>query len=128
MRSPRFTITFTEEMYNQIKSIAYKKNCSMGEVVRGWAIQGLNGKVSKDNISLVSEIIEETLTAYLNPKIERLAAISAKGAIMSAATTYLNAETLSKFVPKESLKEYQEVYEQARKKAVAYVRRSIDDE
>lgn len=40
---------------------------------------------------------------------------------MSASATYLTAETIARFLPLELQEDYLEVYEKARKKAIAYI-------
>lgn len=126
-RSPRIPVAFDDETYKQIKAYAHKENKSMSELIREWTYQGLNGSVSKSNISLITEIIDERLLAILNPKVERLAALSAKTCVMSATSAYLNAETLSKFVPDDVQMDYQEAYIKARKKAIEYTKGRVDN-
>lgn len=84
-------------------------------------------EVAADNIDLVTKIIDERLRAILKPHVERLASISVKGAIMSATSTFLNAQALADFVPVEKRRDLVETYEKARFKGVAYVKGKVSD-
>lgn len=118
---------FTEEQLEAINRYAEVKGYNFSEAVRQLCQKGLEIEVSSSNIDLVVEIIEERLRAILKPQIERLASISAKGAIMSATSTFLNAQALSDFVPPERRKDLVDVYEKARLKGVAYVKGRTTD-
>ena len=76
---------------------------------------------------MIVDIIDEQLRAIMKPHVERLAALSAKGAIMSATSTFLNAQALADFVPVDKRKDLVEVYEKARLKGVAYVKGRVSD-
>lgn len=122
IKNPRIPVTFDEETMEQLKKIAKHRGESISEVVRGLVDEGLKIQVSNDNIDLITKIVREQLQMLMDGYVERLASISAKGTIMSATSTYLTAETISRFVPLELQMEYQEAYEQARKKGVAYLK------
>lgn len=119
---PRLTVTFDEDMMEQLKKISNYRGESIAEVIRSFVEEGLKVQASVDNIDLITKIVREQLQMLMDGYVERLASISAKGTIMSATSTYLTAETISRFVPLELQMEYQEAYEQARKKGVAYLK------
>lgn len=118
---------FTGKQIEDINRFAEIKGYNFSEAVRELCDKGLQIQVSNDNIDLVAEIIEERLRSILKPQVERLAAISAKGAIMSATSSYLNAQAIVDFVPKERRREFLEVYEKARLKGIAYVKNKYAD-
>ena len=120
-------VRFTSKQIEDIHRFAEIKGYNFSEAVRELCDKGLQIQVSNDNIDLVAEIIEERLRSILKPQVERLAAISAKGAIMSATSSYLNAQAIVDFVPKERRREFLEVYEKARLKGIAYVKNSYAD-
>ncbi|SFU84990.1 hypothetical protein SAMN04487886_12212 [Clostridium sp. DSM 8431] len=120
-------VRFTSKQIEDINRFAEIKGYNFSEAVRELCDKGLQIQVSNDNINLVAEIIEERLRSILKPQVERLAAISAKGAIMSATSSYLNAQAIVDFVPKERRREFLEVYEKARLKGIAYVKNSYAD-
>lgn len=120
-------VRFTGKQIEDINRFAEIKGYNFSEAVRELCDKGLQIQVSNDNIDLVAEIIEERLRSILKPQVERLAAISAKGAIMSATSSYLNAQAIVDFVPKERRREFLEVYEKSRLKGIAYVKNQYAD-
>lgn len=123
----RISITFTDEQAEVIEKISKREGRTFADTVRSLCDEAIKLQVSNDNIDLIAEIIDERLRAILKPQVERLASLSAKGAIMSATSTFLNAQALSDFVPKERRKEFVEAYEKAKLKGVAYVKNRVDD-
>lgn len=124
----RINVTLDEDTYMQIKAIADKNDISLSEVVRQWTYEGLNGQVSADNLNLITRIIREQLSSILNPKIERLAALSAKTCTISATATFLTAETINKFVPPGKTEDMKTVYEKAKQKGILYTQNRTTDE
>lgn len=122
----RISITFDDEVYRQLKLIADKNGDSLGGTVRDFVQRSLDGELASANISFISSIIREQLKDVMQPYVERLAAISAKSGVQAGAAAYLAAEAISKFVPDNMQAEVSETYEQARKKAVAYMQRRGD--
>ena len=122
----RISITFTDEQAEVIEKISKREGRSFADTVRSLCDEAIKLQVSNDNIDLIAEIIDERLRAILKPQVERLASLSAKGAIMSATSTFLNAQALSDFVPKERRKDFVESYEKAKLKGIAYVKKRVD--
>lgn len=125
--SKRISITFTDEQVNMIERIARKEDKSFADTVRFLCDESLKIQANTDNIDMIVDIIDEQLRAIMKPHVERLAALSAKGAIMSATSTFLNAQALADFVPVYKRKDLVEVYEKARLKGVAYVKGRVSD-
>ena len=123
----RISITFTDEQAEVIEKISKREGRSFADTVRSLCDEAIKLQVLNDNIDLITEIIDERLRAILKPQVERLASLSAKGAIMSATSTFLNAQALSDFVPKERRKDFVEVYEKAKLKGIAYVKNRVND-
>lgn len=122
MKSPRTYVTLTEELDKAVKATALHRGVSESQVIRECVEEQMKVQATVDNIDLITKIVREQLQMLMDGYVERLASISAKGTIMSATSTYLTAETISRFVPLELQMEYQEAYEQARKKGVAYLK------
>lgn len=120
-------IRFSEKQIEDITKYAKANEWSFAEAVRNLCDEALKNKSANESIDLITEIIDERLRAILKPQVERLAAISSKGAIMSAASSYLNAQAIVDFVPKERRREFLEVYEKARLKGIAYVKNQYAD-
>lgn len=122
----RITVTFTDAEYEAIKNISSKQKISMSEVVRNFSVQGINGKLTQDNLDFIIPIIRNQLSSLLNPAVDRLSKLSAKTCVQAGAAAYLSAEALSKFVPHEYMSDYTESYEKARKRAVGYMKNNSD--
>lgn len=122
----RTSVTFDNETYRQLKLIADKNGDSIAETVRELVQRSLDGELAAANITFIADIIREQLRDVMQPYVERLAAISAKSGVQAGAAAYLAAEAIAKFVPDNMQAEVSETYEQARKKAVAYMQRRGD--
>lgn len=118
----RINVKFTEKDYETISNIAAKKGVSMSEVVRQWAIQGINGTLTEDNMEFIIPIIRKQLQDILSLHVDRLASLSAKTCIQAGTAAYLNAEVISRFLPESKQLDYQEAYDKSRKKAVEYLK------
>ena len=125
--SKRISITFTDEQAKMIERIARKETKSFADTVRFLCDESLKVTANTDSIDMITEIIDERLRAILKPQVERLASISAKGAIMSATSTFLNAQALADLVPLNKQKDLLEIYEKARLKGVTYVKGKVTD-
>lgn len=120
------TAIFTDEEYEQIKILAAKKNVSMSNVIRDFVCDGLNGQLTESNLDFIVPIIRDQIKSVLEPQMERLISLTAKSCIQSGTATYLAADTIYKFVPPEQREEVETVYEEARKKALVYMRSKAD--
>lgn len=118
----RINVKFTKEDYDTIAGIAAKRGVSMSEVVREWTIQGINGTLTENNMEFIVPIIRKQLQDILSLQVERLAALSAKTCIQAGTSAYLTAEVISRFLPETKQIDYQDAYDQARKKAVEYLK------
>lgn len=120
--SKRINVTFTRDEFNQISNIAYGKGFTLSEQVRQWALQGKNGELNVNNLSIITPIIHEQIDNVISPKMERMIALQVKTCIQAAAGVYLSGEALANFIPEELQQDFKEAYEKARKKAVIYVK------
>ena len=108
--------------------IAHSEGKSLSEVIRTWSEERLNGEINTKNIALITDIIRTQLGAVMQPSVERLAALTAKTCIQSSAAAYLTAETISRFLSASEQEEFNDVYEKARKKAVAYTKNKSEED
>ena len=122
-KSKRINVSFDLDTYENIMRLAAQRNESMSDVVRLYTEEGLNGTLNKDNIDFITGIIREQVKHVIQPQIERLASLSAKAYMEAATATLLTAETIAKFVDVAEQEAFQDVYEKARKKALATVRK-----
>lgn len=131
MKNPRICITIDPEMYKQLKLIAAKGNCSVGEVGRTYIQEGLNGNLTQANIDFILPLMRNEIKNVMQPGIERLAALSAKSCMQSGTAAYLCAETLANYVPLDQQRDFEESYNAARKKAARDMKQrhaDIDEE
>lgn len=120
--SKRVTITFTDKQSELIENISIKRNTSFADVVRELCDEALKIQANTDNIDMITEILDERLRSILKPQVERIVAIAVKGAIMSSTSTFLNAQALVDLVPQDKRREFNDIYEKARLKGIAYVK------
>lgn len=123
MKSPRIYVTLTEETNNAIKAYALRNGISASQVVRECVEEQMKIKMGEDNIDTITKIIRQQIDIIFEKNIERIASITAKGTIMSATSAYLNAEVLARFLPVELQLDYQEAYDDARNKAIQYLKK-----
>ena len=100
----------------------------MSCIVRDFVTQGLNGQVTEDNIDFLAPIIRNQIKSVLEPMMERMIALEAKSCIQSGTAAYLSADAIYKFVPAEQREEVAESYEQAKKKAVLFMKGKVSIE
>jgi hypothetical protein len=124
----RITVTFTNEEYENLKTLAALKNISMSEQVRSFTTQGLAGKLTENNLDILAPVLREQIKAVIVPQINRLATITSKACIQSGAAAYLSAEALNSFIAPEQRQDFSEAYIKARKKSVEYMRKKTDEE
>ena len=124
--STRISVTFDDEVYQQLKLIADKNGDSIANTIRELVQHSLDGELTAANLTFITNIIREQLKDVMQPFVERLAALNAKTGVQAGAAAYLAAEAIAKFVPDNMQVEVTETYEQARKKAVSYMQRRGD--
>lgn len=118
----RVNVTFEIRDYEEIRKVAAKLGKDTGTLVREWALDGLNGNLNKNNIDFLLPLIQETVRNVLLPELAAMRKMEAKTCIQAGAAAYLSAEAIFRFVPEDCRTEVKEAYEQARKKAVHYLR------
>lgn len=121
----RISPTFDIETYKKIKAIAHKEEKDMSDVVRDWAIQGLNGTLVESNLEVLAPIIREQLKVVLEPMLERMISLEAKTCIQSGTAAYLAADAILKFVPPTQREDVQESYEKARRQSIQYMKTKV---
>lgn len=124
MKKPlkQLTVKVTEEKEQQVKKYANKyHNGNIAMAIREFIDKGLSINSYKDEISFLRQMINEELEATLNPYMNRLIAISSKGAVMSASSHFALADVLYRFVPPEHRRNLEEALVENKKKGYVYV-------
>lgn len=111
---------------DQIRSIANAEGRSISAVYRDLVEKGLVAGGYRSGGQDLAALVREAVREELRPQAERLAAISAKGTQISAASFFLAAFSGRQAVPEYLQEEYDEVAAQARKLGVEYLKLSRD--
>lgn len=119
----RVNVTFNDEEMEHIEKVCEVQGISNSEYVRKMYFEGKKVYGVNENIDFFIELIDERLKAILKPQIERLAALSVKGGIMSASSVFLNAQALQDISGKDMRYEY----ERARLKGIEYIKSKMTD-
>lgn len=115
-------MTLELSTYNELEKLAAARQITIPDLIREHIDQGMTINYEVENLDFITGIIREQLSAILIPTMNRIAALQSKTCIQAATSAYLNAEVINKFVPEKYQEEYLDVYEAARKKAIAYTR------
>lgn len=120
-------VTFNDDEGKHIEEVCKKRGITKSEYVREMYFEGKKIYSANENLEFIIELLDQRLGEILKPNVERLAAISVKGAIMSASSTFLNAQALQDLVPKDKKMLVKEAYERARLKGIEYVKSKATD-
>lgn len=121
----RINVTFDIDTYEKIKAIAHKQGRDLSDVVREWTLEGLNGKLSQDNMDVLAPIIRDQIKSILEPMMERQISLTAKTCVQAGTAAYLSADAILKFVPPAQREEVADSYEAARKKSIQYLKGKV---
>ena len=118
----QLTVKVTEEKEQQLKKYANKyHNGNISIAIREFIDKGLAINSYKDEITFLKQMINEELEATLNPYMNRIIAISSKGAIMSASSHFSLAEVLATLVDPRYRRNLEEILTESKKKGYVYI-------
>lgn len=118
----QLTVKVTEEKEQQLKKYANKyHNGNISIAIREFIDKGLAINSYKDEITFLRQMINEELEATLNPYMNRIIAISSKGAIMSASSHFSLAEVLASLVDPRYRRNLEEILTESKKKGYVYI-------
>lgn len=118
----RTTIRLDKGTYEILNNIAKKENEPLANIIRKTIEKGLQMDYLDESKDVIANIVRQQMDIAIKPHIERLARLSSKSGHMSATSTFLNVQALMDLVPDERRKDVPMFYENARKKAVEYMR------
>lgn len=121
------SVKLYQRQYDAIERMAKNEGTSISDVMRELIDRALTEKVTEENTDLIAHIVKKQLEVVLKPHVERLAALSSKGGHMAARATFLNVQALMDLVPPENRKDVRAMYENASKKAVAYMHMPVEE-
>lgn len=118
----QLSVKVTEEKEKQLKKYANKyHNGNVAMAIREFIDKGLSINSYKEDISLLREMINEELENTMNPYMNRLIAISSKGAIMSASSHFTLAEVLASLVEPKYRQTLEKTLTESKKKGYVYI-------
>ena len=121
------TVKLHQRLYDVIENIAKKEGVTVSEVMRDLLDKALTERVTEENMDVIARVVRQQVEVVMKPHVERICALSSKGGHMAAAAAFLNTQALMDLVPPERKKDARQMYENARKKAVAYMKTKTDE-
>lgn len=117
-REIRFRVT--KELEDQIKAAAFNDGKTMPEFLRNSIQEYLVTNSLSGTKAIIGSYISAAIAEKLKPVEERLAKITAKTAMATVMSMYVEAELLA-----QHNKDVVEIFKQARQKAIAFVQAGI---
>lgn len=112
----------SSKMDAEIRKRMEQSGRSKSEVIRSLLRRGLKASMPEGQNEEEWRILQEALQEVLKPHVERLAAISAKGAQISAAAFFLAYQSGRLQLPEEMQMYYEEAAATARKLGIEYLK------
>ena len=124
LKEPVVVTTFpcTVKMDAMVDRIAAAQGVPKSKVLRDLLEAGLQAKGYLNGGESMADLVQHAVDASLKPQVERLAAISAKAAHISAASFFMNYSVLRQFMPEDFLPQFDEAAAKARKLGSEYLR------
>lgn len=118
----RLNIPITELMSKEIKAIALVEDKDVSVLVRSVLNEFIQCYHAERGIDAITGTIRRVIRDELKPVENRMAKLSAKGAVAAATSMYLNVQTIQDMGKNDAV----ELYDKARSKAVYYIRKPDD--
>jgi len=112
-------VRVTSDLKNKLQTLALETGEDVSEIVRKFLEESLDRYYSEKSIDYLKYEFRQAVNDALKPHVERLAKISAKSAINSGTSMYMNVQMIG-----ESGKDAVSIYTEARKKAVANLKQA----
>lgn len=126
-QSKKISIVLLEKQLEIIDNIAKKEGESRSEIIRELIDRGLNDGLILENENFIADTVRKQMEVVIKPHIERLAKISAKSGHMAGRSAFLNAQIARDLVPAERRRDVNELWNNAQKKAVAYMKLKVNE-
>ncbi|MBS3976621.1 MAG: toxin-antitoxin system HicB family antitoxin [Syntrophomonadaceae bacterium] len=115
-----FRIRLTDDLHKRLQAAATRRGHSVATLIRDILDQALTEGAAVDG----REVLDKAIRRAIKPDIERLATLLAKSTIAGATSMYLNMQAIEDLGKTDAT----EMYQTARKKAVAYMREGGGDD
>ncbi|EIV99935.1 hypothetical protein ThesiDRAFT1_0953 [Thermoanaerobacter siderophilus SR4] len=113
-----------EDIYDALVNLASRRSEPISAVARRMLTESITTEAANDGIDKVTEAVRKAMRDVLKPAEDRLAKLSAKTAVAAATAMYLNVQTIADMGKNDAV----ELYQEARKKAAAYLKERDDEE
>jgi len=107
-----------EDLLNALKALAARRKEPMAVVVRNLLSRALAEENASEGKDVITDAVRRAMRDVLKPVEERMAKLASKAARAAATSMYLNVEVIGELGKHDVLR----VYEEAQKRAVAYMR------
>lgn len=121
-----FPVRVSKQTAEMIARIAMAEGKAKSQVIRELLEAGLAAKGYISGSASQTEQMQAALSAVLQPQVDRLAAISAKAAHISAASFFMMYADLRSQMPPQMLPELDDLAARARKLGAEYLKLSKD--
>jgi hypothetical protein len=121
------TLRLDKKTFDELNRIAQSRDESLADVIRKIIRKGLAMEFIDESEDIICTIVRKQIDIAIKPHIERLAKLASKSGHMSATAAFLNVQALIDLVPKENRKNVKTMYDNARKKAVEYMRTRTEE-
>lgn len=112
-----------DDLYNAVKGMAAQNNVKLADICRELLEEAIDRRQGEQSQDYLLALVKRAVREELKPAEERLAKISAKNAITSGTSMFMNMQVIQ-----DRGYDAQELYGKARKKAVALLKQREDDE
>lgn len=109
-----------EELHSKISALAERRNEHIAEVCRRIVEDAVDRNAAEEGLDIVTLTVRKAMTESLKPFENRLASMMSKSTIASATTMYHMQHVLVGMN-----KDPRPIHEEARKKAVSYLRTDL---
>lgn len=113
-----------EDIYNALVNLASRRSEPISAVARSMLTESITTEAANDGIDKVTEAVRKAMRDVLRPTEDRLAKLMAKAAVAAATAMYMNVQTIADLGKHNAV----EIYNEARVKAVAYLKERDDNE
>jgi len=120
----RINVQLPEDAYRALVNLASRRDESISAVARKMLIESITNEAANDGIDKVTEAVRKAMRDVLRPTEDRLAKLMAKAAVAAATAMYMNVQTIADLGKHNAV----EIYNEARVKAVAYLKERDDNE
>ncbi|MBE3573622.1 MAG: hypothetical protein IMW95_11870 [Moorella humiferrea] len=107
-----------EETYEALMSLAARRNEPVSAVARRMLVNAIAEEAAADGKDVIIDAVRRAMREVLKPAEDRMAKLAAKAAMAAATAMYLNTQVIGDLGRKDVL----QIYSEARKRAVAYLR------